>query len=110
MYSVLLYVPAFSLPFKYISSFPNTGIRRYGTISFLTRLRDLWTACERLILLETDSKELRDYSVLLYHAGFYEESLQYLKLYLDSEVNFFNVATQNICLKCTEFKMDRIHG
>ena len=38
-------------------------------------------ACERLILLESDPKELRDYSVLLYHCGFYEQSLQYLKLY-----------------------------
>ncbi|GAB4832162.1 hypothetical protein Ancab_006179 [Ancistrocladus abbreviatus] len=39
------------------------------------------SACERLILLETDIKELRDYAVLLYHCGFYKESLDYLKLY-----------------------------
>ncbi|GAB4827770.1 hypothetical protein Ancab_034656 [Ancistrocladus abbreviatus] len=39
------------------------------------------SACERLILLETDIKELRDYAILLYHCGFYKESLQYLKLY-----------------------------
>lgn len=55
-----------------------------------------WTACEHLILLETDSKELRDYSVLLYHSGFYEESLQYLKLYQESEVNYFNLANQSM--------------
>ncbi|KAA8537329.1 hypothetical protein F0562_026984 [Nyssa sinensis] len=46
-------------------------------------MRRALSACERLILLETDLKELRDYSVLLYHCGFYEESLQYLKLYQD---------------------------
>ncbi|XP_061981475.1 uncharacterized protein LOC133701545 isoform X4 [Populus nigra] len=40
-------------------------------------------ACERLILLEFDPKELRDYSVLLYHCGLYEQSLHYLKLYQD---------------------------
>ncbi|ESR37104.1 hypothetical protein CICLE_v100285432mg, partial [Citrus x clementina] len=40
--------------------------------------------CERLILLESDAKELRDYSILLYHCGLYEQSLQYLKFYQDS--------------------------
>ncbi|KAL8061879.1 hypothetical protein ABFX02_02G111500 [Erythranthe guttata] len=44
-------------------------------------MRRALSACERLILLETDPKELRDYGVLLYHCGFYEESLQYLKFY-----------------------------
>ncbi|XP_051147273.1 uncharacterized protein LOC127262573 isoform X2 [Andrographis paniculata] len=44
-------------------------------------IRRALAACERLILLKTDPKELRDYAVLLYHCGFYEESLQYLKLY-----------------------------
>uniref|UniRef100_A0A5B6ZYR1 Protein SirB1 N-terminal domain-containing protein n=1 Tax=Davidia involucrata TaxID=16924 RepID=A0A5B6ZYR1_DAVIN len=48
-------------------------------------MRRALSACERLILLETDFKELRDYSVLLYHCGFYEESLQYLKLYQDTK-------------------------
>ncbi|XP_071932058.1 uncharacterized protein [Coffea arabica] len=58
-------------------------------------LRGVWTsvqfgdmrralaACERLILLETDPIELRDYGVLLYHCGFYEMALQYLKLFQD---------------------------
>ncbi|KAL1802677.1 hypothetical protein ACET3Z_031324 [Daucus carota] len=48
-------------------------------------MRRALSACERLILLNTDPKELRDYSVLLYHSGFYEESLHYLKLYQDAE-------------------------
>ncbi|XP_010557864.1 PREDICTED: uncharacterized protein LOC104826727 isoform X2 [Tarenaya hassleriana] len=48
-------------------------------------MRCALSACERLILLETDPKELRDYSVLLYHCGFYKESLQYLQLYRESE-------------------------
>ncbi|KAI4332991.1 hypothetical protein L6164_017849 [Bauhinia variegata] len=43
------------------------------------------SACERLILLQNDPKELRDYSVLLYHCGFYEQSQKYLKLYQDSK-------------------------
>ncbi|XP_058080031.1 uncharacterized protein LOC131228185 isoform X2 [Magnolia sinica] len=47
-------------------------------------MRRALAACERLILLGCDSQELRDYSVLLYHCGFYEESFQYLKLYQDS--------------------------
>uniref|UniRef100_A0A2N9FWA0 Reverse transcriptase domain-containing protein n=1 Tax=Fagus sylvatica TaxID=28930 RepID=A0A2N9FWA0_FAGSY len=46
---------------------------------------DFEVACERLILLDTDAKELRDYSILLYHCGFYEQSLQYLKLYQDTK-------------------------
>ena len=48
----------------------------------------IFAACERLILLDTDAKELRDYSILLYHCGFFEESLQYLKLYQDTKVQF----------------------
>ncbi|KAG8391123.1 hypothetical protein BUALT_Bualt01G0155200 [Buddleja alternifolia] len=49
-------------------------------------IRRALSACERLILLKTDPKELRDYAVLLYHCGFYEESLQYLMLYQDTKV------------------------
>ncbi|XP_024988262.1 uncharacterized protein LOC112523057 isoform X1 [Cynara cardunculus var. scolymus] len=48
-------------------------------------IRRALSACERLIILEADSMELRDYGVLLYHCGFYKESLQYLKLYQDTE-------------------------
>ncbi|PSS19671.1 Alpha-1,3-mannosyltransferase [Actinidia chinensis var. chinensis] len=48
-------------------------------------MRRALSACERLILLETDPKELRDYSVLLYHCGFYEESLQFLRYYQDAK-------------------------
>ncbi|KAL5570619.1 hypothetical protein UlMin_027194 [Ulmus minor] len=48
-------------------------------------MRRALSACERLILLQTDAKELRDYSILLYHCGFYEQSLEYLKLYQESK-------------------------
>ncbi|KAK7840491.1 hypothetical protein CFP56_016648 [Quercus suber] len=48
-------------------------------------MRRALSACERLILLDTEAKELRDYSILLYHCGFFEESLQYLKLYQDTK-------------------------
>ncbi|KAL7259212.1 hypothetical protein ACSBR1_005164 [Camellia fascicularis] len=48
-------------------------------------MRRALSACERLILLETDPKELRDYSVLLYHCGFYEESLQFFRHYQDAK-------------------------
>ncbi|KAJ6944422.1 hypothetical protein NC652_009728 [Populus alba x Populus x berolinensis] len=56
-----------------------------GTLTslHLGDLRLALSACERLILLEFDPKELRDYSVLLYHCGLYEQSLHYLKLYQD---------------------------
>ncbi|KAL6989751.1 hypothetical protein U1Q18_015502 [Sarracenia purpurea var. burkii] len=48
-------------------------------------MRRALSACERLIVLETDPKELRDYSVLLYHCGFYEESLHFLRYYQDAK-------------------------
>ncbi|XP_031247615.1 uncharacterized protein LOC116105320 isoform X2 [Pistacia vera] len=48
-------------------------------------MRRALAACERLILMETDVKELRDYSILLYHCGLYEQSLQYLKLYQEAK-------------------------
>ncbi|XP_019185316.1 PREDICTED: uncharacterized protein LOC109180270 isoform X2 [Ipomoea nil] len=48
-------------------------------------MRRALSACERLILLKTDPKETRDYGVLLYHCGFYKESLQYLSLYQDTK-------------------------
>ncbi|XP_023530796.1 uncharacterized protein LOC111793214 [Cucurbita pepo subsp. pepo] len=53
--------------------------RRYGD------MRRALAACERLILLDVDMKELRDYSILLYHCGFYEQSLEYLKLYQETK-------------------------
>ncbi|WCJ39122.1 hypothetical protein M5689_020138 [Euphorbia peplus] len=48
-------------------------------------MRRALSACERLILLGSDPKELRDYSILLYHCGFYDQSLKYLKLYKERE-------------------------
>ncbi|KAG2671880.1 hypothetical protein I3843_13G012300 [Carya illinoinensis] len=48
-------------------------------------MRRALSTCERLILLDTNKKELRDYSILLYHCGFFEQSLQYLKLYQDAK-------------------------
>ncbi|KAL6849959.1 hypothetical protein ACP4OV_020586 [Aristida adscensionis] len=44
-------------------------------------MRRALAACERLILLNHDPRELRDYAALLYHCGYYEECLQYLTLY-----------------------------
>ena len=44
------------------------------------------SACERLILLEANPEELRDYAALLYHCSYYEEALHYLKLYNDVKV------------------------
>ncbi|XP_021297254.1 uncharacterized protein LOC110426362 [Herrania umbratica] len=48
-------------------------------------MRRALAACERLILLQTEPKEMRDYSVLLYHCGLYEQALKYLKLYQDTK-------------------------
>lgn len=53
----------------------------------------LLAACERLILLQTDPKELRDYGALLYHCGFYKEALQYLTVYQDRQVVFLCLVT-----------------
>ncbi|XP_042043960.1 uncharacterized protein LOC121789608 isoform X2 [Salvia splendens] len=44
----------------------------------------LMKACERLILLKHNPKELRDYAVLLYHCGYYEEAL-FLKHYQNTK-------------------------
>ncbi|CAJ1958921.1 unnamed protein product [Sphenostylis stenocarpa] len=44
-------------------------------------MRRSLSACERLILLKNEANELRDYSILLYHCGLYEQSLEYLKKY-----------------------------
>ncbi|PPS07139.1 hypothetical protein GOBAR_AA13515 [Gossypium barbadense] len=60
-------------------------------MSFPPKLVCLYTfemqycACERLILLKTDPKEIRDYSILLYHCGLYQQSLKYLRLYQDAK-------------------------
>lgn len=52
-------------------------------------MRRALSACERLIFLQTDPKELRDYGALLYHCGFYKEALQYLTLYQDRKKESF---------------------
>ncbi|MED6216236.1 hypothetical protein PIB30_005498 [Stylosanthes scabra] len=45
-------------------------------------MRRSLSACERLILLNNnDANEFRDYSILLYHCGLYEQSLEYLNKY-----------------------------
>ncbi|KAG5066309.1 hypothetical protein AAZX31_04G126900 [Glycine max] len=46
-------------------------------------MRRSLSACERLILLKNDANEFRDYSILLYHCGLYEQSLEYLTKYRD---------------------------
>ncbi|KMT17110.1 hypothetical protein BVRB_2g041640 [Beta vulgaris subsp. vulgaris] len=48
-------------------------------------MRRALSACERLILLEANSEELRDYAILLYHCGYYEEALQYLIFYNEAK-------------------------
>ncbi|EEF49558.1 conserved hypothetical protein [Ricinus communis] len=69
------------------SSFQLASIKtaqyRFATNVRFGDMRRALAACERLILLESDPKEFRDYSILLYHCGFYEESWKFLKLYED---------------------------
>lgn len=43
------------------------------------------SACERLILLRSNWDDLRDYAVLLYHCGYYEDALQCFKLYKEAK-------------------------
>ncbi|PIA53766.1 hypothetical protein AQUCO_00900383v1 [Aquilegia coerulea] len=75
----------------------ETAFERASTKAAQHRLeRGVWTsvrlgdmrralaASERLILLDHDVDELRDYSILLYHCGFYKESWHYLSLYKNS--------------------------
>ncbi|XP_019225777.1 PREDICTED: uncharacterized protein LOC109207333 isoform X2 [Nicotiana attenuata] len=54
-------------------------------------MRRALSACEHLILLQTDPKELRDYGGLLYHCGFYKEAFQYLTLYQDRKKESFGL-------------------
>ena len=44
-------------------------------------MRRALAACERLILLNHNPCELRDYAALLYHCGYYKDCLQYLTSY-----------------------------
>lgn len=64
-------------------------------------MRCALSACERLILLETDFNELRDYAILLYHCGFYEESLLYLKLYQETKASNSLNETEEFSLEVT---------
>lgn len=67
----------------------------------------LVTACERLILLEHDPKELRDYAVLLYHCGYYEEALQFLKHYRDTKV--MSSQFRKTILSCSQVSDSTLH-
>lgn len=80
---------------KYSESYSSaSGLEIASTKAAQHRLgRGVWTnvrfgdmrralaASERLIILTNDHRELRDYAILLYHCGYYEECLQNLKLY-----------------------------
>ncbi|URE30205.1 hypothetical protein MUK42_17767 [Musa troglodytarum] len=59
--------------------------RGVWTIVRFGDMRRALAACERLILLDASPEELRDYAVLLYHCGFYEECLLFLKSYQTSK-------------------------
>ncbi|KAG0607038.1 hypothetical protein M758_9G188100 [Ceratodon purpureus] len=50
-------------------------------------LRRALAASERLVLLGVDEQELRDYGMLLFHAGLYGRSLEYLNAYSTSLAN-----------------------
>lgn len=48
-------------------------------------MRRALSACERLIILGANWEDLRDYAVLLYHCGLYEDAVRYFKLYKESK-------------------------
>lgn len=50
-------------------------------------LRRALAASERLVLLGVDEQELRDYGMLLFHAGLYGRSFEYLNAYSTSLAN-----------------------
>lgn len=49
----------------------------------------VFAASERLVLLGVDDQELRDYGMLLFHAGLYGRSFEYLNAYSTSLVSDF---------------------
>lgn len=80
--------------------FSNKKIVSIACAHIYLEVLTIVTACERLILLDADAKELRDYSILLYHCGFYEQSLQHLKLYQEGKVDFsVSLASGAICFR-----------
>lgn len=80
-----------ALPIKSVNDYKLSSEDKIFSIAsapIYVEILAIVTACERLILLDTDAKELRDYSILLYHCGFYQQSLQYLKLYQEAKAQF----------------------
>jgi len=61
-------------------------IHTFLCFDMIPNIFPIFSACERLILLKNDANELRDYSILLYHCGLYEQSLEYLTKYRDLKV------------------------
>ncbi|XP_008782012.1 uncharacterized protein LOC103698262 [Phoenix dactylifera] len=61
-------------------------------------MRRALAACERLIFLDIDFRELRDYAILLYHCGLYEECSQCLKSY----------ETAKSCSPCPKSRSDQV--
>lgn len=49
-------------------------------------------ASERLVLLGIDDQELRDYGMLLFHAGLYGRAFEYLNAYSTSLVTALSVS------------------
>ncbi|KAK7243351.1 hypothetical protein RIF29_38144 [Crotalaria pallida] len=71
-------------------------------------MRRSLSACERLILLKNEANELRDYSILLYHCGLYEESQQYLKKYHDMRSTSTQVVPSNSLSSLEEDAVDKL--
>ncbi|KDP40541.1 hypothetical protein JCGZ_24540 [Jatropha curcas] len=71
-------------------------------------MRRALAACERLIILESDPKELRDYSILLYHCGFYDRSLQYLKLYQERKSSSLQKQSTNKLSNLEEAAVEKL--
>ncbi|XP_020585835.1 uncharacterized protein LOC110028357 [Phalaenopsis equestris] len=61
--------------------------RGVWTCAHFGDMRRALAACERLIILDTEPKDLRDYAVLLYHCGQYEDCSDYLKLYQNAQIS-----------------------
>ncbi|CAL9108308.1 unnamed protein product [Musa textilis] len=76
--------------------------RGVWTIVRFGDMRRALAACERLILLDASPEELRDYAVLLYHCGFYEECLLFLKSYQTSKESHAQESQSNQSNKLEE--------
>ena len=84
---ITFYVALFSRYYENDLQDAGYWVFTYTYIDWFHFFSSFLTASERLIILTNNDQELRDYAILLYHCGYYEECLQNLMLYQSSKVS-----------------------